>query len=90
MAQEGLHITFSSQAGSCDHGSKASRNRRQAESVAAAGRATPVRALKVSLLPHIEKSGSTAGLRGSDTGHMFRATTQTKKCLFISSWAVKK
>lgn len=52
MAQEGLHVTSSSQAGSCGHGSKASRNRRHAGSVAAAGRTTPVRALKVNLLPH--------------------------------------
>lgn len=85
MAQEGLHITFSSQAGSCGHGSKASRNRRHAGSVTAAGRTTPERALKVNSLPHTWKSGSTAGLRGRDMEQMFGATIWTKKCLFISS-----
>lgn len=55
-------ITFSSQAGSCGHGSKASRNRQYAGSVAAAGRTNPVRALKVNLLPHTKKSGSIADL----------------------------
>lgn len=82
MAQEGLPITFSSQAGSCGHGSKASRNRRHAGPVAAAGWTTPV---KVNLLPHTWKSGSTAGSRGRDMGQMFRATIQTKKCLQLGS-----
>lgn len=49
-----------------------------------------MRALKVNSLLHTRKSGSTAGLRGRDMGQVLGATIQTKKCLFISSWAVKK